>query len=519
MNAVDPQAGQAPDRPHAVVIGSGFGGIAAALRCRALGLKVTLLERLDRIGGRAQTFERGGFRHDAGPTVITAPFLFDELYQLFGETRSDYFSFVPVDPWYRFYFHTGETFDYCDDMDRLNAEIARFSPEDVAGYQKLLRQSKAIFDVGFTRLAHKSFGSFWTMLAQVPALIRLGAYRTVSGMVNRFIRHPLLRRAFSIQPLLVGGNPFSTTSIYSLIQYVERQWGVHFCPGGTGRMVAELRRLMERQGIRILTGADVASIEMNGAGIRGVTLKSGHFLPADHVICNADPPTVYREMLDRSAPRARRPKRPIPEAFTKYSMGLYVLYFGTTKQYPEVAHHTIWLGRRFKDLLSDIFDAGTLTEDFSLYIHRPTATDPDFAPDGCDSFYVLCPVPHLKFNIDWDSAGPHLRNRIVTALGETILPDLEQTITADFWMEPRDFKANYRSTYGAGFSIAPVFSQSAWFRYHNRDPHIRNLFFVGAGTHPGAGLPGVISSAKVVEALLKQDMAAQTAKSAVRSCT
>ncbi|MEC8845878.1 MAG: phytoene desaturase family protein [Pseudomonadota bacterium] len=495
--------------PRSVVIGGGFGGLAAALRCRAMGHHVTLVERLDQLGGRAQVFERDGFRHDAGPTVITAPFLFEELFQLFGENLHDYLTFAPLTPWYRYYFHDGRSFDYGGDSARMREEIARFAPEDVAGYENLVEASRRIFDVGFSELAHRPFTRFGAMMAQLPALVRLRADRTVSALVAKHIRHPLLRRAFSIQPLLVGGNPFSTTSIYSLIHYLERKWGVFFCMGGTGALVAALTDLRRRQGIEILNGADVTRITMAGDRVTGVTLTGGAHLPADQVICNADPPTVYREMLVDGGPAARRAKRPLPESMTKYSMGLYVLFFGTRRQYPEVAHHTIWLGQRFRALLADIFDHGKLSDDFSLYLHRPTATDASFAPPGCDSFYVLCPVPNLQTDIDWSTAGQELRDRIVAALSRTILPDLENHITGEFWMDPTDFRDDYRARHGAGFSIAPIFSQSAWFRYRNRDPHIDNLYFVGAGTHPGAGLPGVVSSAKVVETLLRERAAAE----------
>ena len=335
------------------------------------------------------------------------------------------------------------------------------------------------------------------MIAQVPALLRLRSYKTVSGFVNSHIKHPLLRQAFSIHPLLVGGNPFTTTSIYSLIHYLERRWGVFFCMGGTGKLVAELHRLIERSGIHVELCTDIDEITIDSGNA-----YDGRVFKADRVICNADPPTVYRQMLSDSN---QRQKRPIPEALTQYSMGLYVLFFGTRGTYPDLAHHTIWMGSRYKELLADIFDRKILAEDFSLYIHRPTATDPSFAPEGCDSFYVLCPVPNLLGKIDWQEKGPDLRDRIVAALSKTIMPGLETTISEDFWMTPEDFKSDYRSMHGAGFSIAPIFSQSAWFRYHNRDPHIPNLYFSAAGAHPGAGMPGVLCSAKVVEALIEEE--------------
>ncbi|MBN08023.1 MAG: phytoene dehydrogenase [Rhodospirillaceae bacterium] len=485
-----------------LVIGAGFGGIAAALRMRARGFSVTLVERLPEIGGRAQVFNKGGFRHDAGPTVITAPFLFDELYELFGEKRSNFLEFKPLDPWYRFYFHGGETFDYRATVEGTLEEVRRLHPPDVAGYENLLSVSKAIFEVGFEKLAAQPFTRFLTMLAQVPSLLKLGSYRTVAGMVRHHIKHPLLRQAFSIHPLLVGGNPFSTTSIYTLIHYLERRWGVYFCMGGTGRLVSELFRLMERTGVSVVKNTDIAEILIKNGRATGARCQNGTIFMADRVICNADPPTVYNEMLPETVSRR---KRPLPETLNKYSMGLFVLFFGTRKTYPDLAHHTIWMGPRFKELLSDIFDRKILSDDFSLYIHRPTATDPSFAPDGCDSFYVLCPVPNLLGEIDWKEQGPGLRSRIIEALDSTIMPDLKSTVTDDFWMTPEDFKSNYRSMHGAGFSIAPIFSQSAWFRYHNRDPHIPNLYFSTAGAHPGAGIPGVLCSAKVVENLITEE--------------
>jgi phytoene desaturase len=485
-----------------VVIGAGFGGIAAALRMRARGYDVTLLDRLPAIGGRAQVFERGGYRHDAGPTVITAPFLFDELFSLFGEKREDHIEFRALDPWYRFYFHTGEQFDYRPSIEDTNDEIRRFSPNDVAGYAKLLRASQAIFEVGFEKLADKPFSKFTSMLAQIPSLLKLQSYFSVAGIVNKYIKHPLLRQAFSIHPLLVGGNPFSTTSIYALIHYLERRWGVFFALGGTGRLVAALDALLRRVGVEVVLNTDIARIDIKDGKAIGATTSDGTHFSADLVICNGDPPTVYSQMLPQQ--HASR-KRLFPESLTQYSMGLFVLFFGTRKTYDKIAHHTIWMGPRYKELLADIFDRKILADDFSLYLHRPTATDKSFAPEGCDSFYVLCPVPNLRANIDWAKTGPDLQERIITALSETILPELETVITDPFFMTPEDFKNDYRSMHGAGFSIAPIFMQSAWFRFHNRDPHIPNLYFAAAGAHPGAGIPGVLCSAKVVERLVAEN--------------
>lgn len=490
---------------HAAVVGAGFGGIAAALRLRAKGYSVELIDRCDRLGGRAQVFERDGFRHDAGPTVITAPFLIEELFSLFGERMADHITLVPLKPWYRFRFSDGDTFDYGGTLDETLAEIARIEPEDREGYLKLLAHSQRIFDIGFTELSAMPFHSFFTMLRQVPALLRLRSDKTVWRMVSTYLKSPKLRQAFSIQPLLVGGNPFDTTSIYGLIHYLERAYGVHFAMGGTGAMIKALGELMQRQGIALRMNESVSRIRIEAGKATGVILSNGAVIDADVVVSNADAAHLYGTMV---AKREQSWMSRFKLSAAHYSMGLYVLYFGTTKQYPDVAHHTIWMGTRYRELLDDIFQKKILADDFSLYVHRPTATDPSFAPMGCDSFYVLCPVPNLQANIDWSTEGPKLRDKIVAALDTTILPGLTQTMTADFFMTPEHFKRDYLSEHGAGFSVAPLFRQSAWFRFHNRAEGIKNLYLTGAGTHPGAGMPGVLCSAKVIDALIPRASAA-----------
>jgi len=483
----------------ALVIGAGFGGIAAALRLRAKGYDVSLIDRCAGLGGRAQVFERDGFRHDAGPTVITAPFLFEELFALFGEKFEDHVRLVPLTPWYRFHFSDNTQFDYGGTLDETLAEIARIEPGDCAGYRSLLVQSEKIFNVGFLQLSATPFHRFGAMAKQIPALLRLRSHDTVWQLVCRHLTNPKLRQAFSIQPLLVGGNPFDTTSIYGLIHYLERAHGVHFAMGGTAAITTALGALMARHGIDVQLNTTVRRIDVNAGAASGVTLDDGSSIRADVIVSNADPAHLYAEMIrpDDQAPSAR-----LKLAAAEFSMGLFVLYFGTTRQYPDVAHHTIWLGERYRELLADIFHHKVLSEDFSLYLHRPTATDASFAPPGCDSFYVLCPVPNLKGAIDWAVQGPRLQARIVAALDATILPGLGNCITGDFTMTPENFRSDYLSAHGAGFSVAPLFRQSAWFRFHNRAEGIRNLYLVGAGTHPGAGLPGVLCSAKVVDALV-----------------
>ena len=480
-----------------IVIGSGFAGISSALRMRALGHDVILLERLDQLGGRARTFKKGKYTHDAGPTVITAPFLFNELFELFNEKLEDHLEFIHLDPYYRFYFsEEDEIFDYRSSIEDTQKEIKRFNVDDAEGYKNLLNESREIYDVGFKKLVHRPFHTIFSMISQIPALLRLKCYRTVWQMVCSHITHPVVRKAFSIHPLLIGGNPFTTTSIYALIHYLERKWGVFFCMGGTGKLVKELEKLMLRNKIVIKKNCDVKKINTQNNRVISIELDSGEIIEGDNCIFAGDPETCYRELLDqRSFFKSLLPEK-------KYSMGLYVLYFGTKKTYKDIAHHTIWMGEKYKSLLNDIFEKKVLGDDFSLYLHRPTATDKSFAPLGCDSFYVLCPVPNLKGNVDWNISGKELGNKIINALDSTILPNLKSNIEDVFWMTPKDFLSDYRSTYGAGFSIEPKLTQSAWFRHHNQHKNIENLYFAGAGTHPGAGLPGVISSAKVVQELI-----------------
>ncbi|SFK66550.1 phytoene desaturase family protein [Methylocapsa palsarum] len=484
--------------PSAIVVGAGFGGMAAALRLKAKGWRVTLIDRAPRPGGRAQVFEKDGFRHDAGPTVITAPFLFDELFALFGKDRRDFVTFVPLTPWYRFRFHDGTTFDYGGGVDDTLAEIRRIEPQDVNGYLAMLKHSRLMYEKAFTELADQPFHEPKTMLRQTLSLMRLRANRTVWQFVSAYLTNSNLRQAFSIQPLLLGGNPFDTTSIYTLIHYLERQWGVHFAMGGTGAIVAALQKLMLDEGVKIRLGETVSKILIENRSAKGVSLESGETIAADIVVSDVDPMFLYREMI----PTQVQPIMTKIKKRSRLSMGLFVLYFGTRRKYPDVAHHTIWMGARYKELLKDIFTRRSLPEDFSLYLHRPTATDASFAPEGCDSFYVLCPTPNLLAPIDWTEEGPRLQSRIVDALDRTILPGLKGSITADFFMTPRDFENRYLSYAGAGFSIAPYFTQSAWFRFHNRAEGLRNLYLTGAGTHPGAGIPGVLCSAKVVDRLV-----------------
>ena len=487
-------------KKKAAVIGAGFGGLAAALRARSKGYDVTIFEKGQQLGGRARVFKRGGFKHDAGPTVITAPWLLEELFQLFGKNIKDYVELRKLDLWYRFVYPDGSSFDYTRDIQKTLAQIQNLSPVDVQGYQNLLKDSEKIFNVGFDQLSAKPFHNLFFMLRQVPAMIRLRAHRTVWQFVASHLKHEKLRQAFSIQPLLVGGNPFDTTSIYSLIHFLERKWGIYFPMGGTGSLVAALGKLALEEGISIRLQTEIKNIKAANKKVVSIETRKGEIVPCDILISNGDPKITYNTINHNKYSKNWKVK--LREKYSKYSMALFVLFFGTKKQYANVAHHTIWFGKRYKELLSEIFHGNKLPEDFSLYIHRPTATDPSFAPKDCDSFYVLSPVPNLKADIDWKIQGAEYASTIIDSLNDTILPNLKDNIVESFFMTPEDFKKDYISEYGAGFSIAPVFYQSAWFRYHNKAEGIKNLYLVGAGTHPGAGLPGVLCSAKVVDSIL-----------------
>jgi len=496
MVAQPDTAAPARDRPHAVVIGSGFGGLAAAVRLGARGYRVTVLEALDAPGGRAYVYRQDGFRFDGGPTIITAPFLFEELWGLCGRRFADDVELRPMSPFYRIRFHDGGVFDCSDDDAAMAAQIERLGTGDLAGYRRFMQLSEAIYEVAFERLGAVPFDSFTGMLGLVPELVRLKSYKTVHGLVASYVKHPKLRFALSFHPLFVGGNPFTTTSIYGLIAFLERRWGVHYAMGGTGSIVGGLVNLIEGQGNLIRYGARVSQITLAGRRADGVRLSDGERIAADVVVSNADTANTYRELIPAAA-RHRWTDR--KTAGARYSMSLFVWYFGTNRLYPEVLHHTILLSERYRELLKDIFDRKVLAEDFSLYLHRPTATDPSMAPPGCDAFYVLSPVPNLLADVDWTTRAEGYRAAIEQHLEATVLPDLRRHVVTSRVMTPLDFQDRLGSFRGAAFGLEPVLWQSAWFRPHNRSEDIDRLYLVGASTHPGAGLPGVVSSARVLD--------------------
>lgn len=485
---------------HAVVIGTGFGGLAAALRLRRRGYRVTVLEALSQPGGRARVFREDGFTFDAGPTVITAPYLLEELFALFGRSMRDHVRLEPVDPFYRVLFADGSSFDYVGDEERLLANVASLSPRDVDGYRRLAAHAERIFDIGYTRLADQPFDRVTDMLRVIPDMMKLGSYRTVYGMVSHYVRDDRLRRALTFEPLLVGGNPFSTTSIYLLIHWLERKWGVHFAMGGTTSVVHALVSLLVDVGVELRFDTPVEHIEVARGKVTGVRTEGGEFIAADLVVSNADPTRVYGRMISNEH-RHRHTSRSLRR--TRQSMSLFVGYFGTRKQYPQLAHHTIVLGERYEGLLTDIFKRHRLADDFSLYLHAPTRTDPSLAPEGHECFYVLSPVPNNRSGVDWSRTAQPYFDRIQGELERRVLPGLSAELAVrPFFLTPDDFEHALRSEDGAAFGPEPLFSQSAYFRYHNRSDDVAGLYFVGAGTHPGGGVPGVLCSAKVLDRLV-----------------
>jgi phytoene desaturase len=489
---------QSPDK--AVVIGAGFGGLAAALRLAARGVETTVIDTLSGPGGRGFEFvrETAGlrFKYDAGPTVLTAPPLFEELFALFGERLADHVELLPVKPWYRMRFADGSELNYGGSTAEIQAEIARFSSADAARYPEFLDHSRQLFEKGYEELGTQAFPGLLSMAKVAPAMARLRVDRSVYDVTARYFSDDRVRRAFSIQPLLVGGNPFATTSIYSLIHYLERQWGIWFPKGGMAALVLALVELGQRHGVTFRWRARAESILTSAGLASGVLLSSGEILPANTVIANADPGQVLTKLLTgkQRVSNAIRKK--------KYSMGLFVWYFSTDRIYSEVAHHTILFGQTYREVLAKIFDSLELPDDLSIYLHRPSATDPDYAPPGHDSFYALVPVPNLQADIDWANAEAPFTELLRSELEKRLLPGLREAIVDEFCVTPKYFESELLAPQGSGFSIQPTLLQSAGFRFPNRSPDLKNLYFVGAGTHPGAGVPGVVTSAKVVERLM-----------------
>lgn len=488
----------------AAVIGSGFGGLALAIRLQAAGVRTTLIEAREKPGGRAYVLEDQGFRFDMGPTVVTDPTCIEELFRLSGRNLADYVELMPVTPFYRLMWEDGTRFDYGNDDAALMAEIAAISPDDVDGYRRFMEYSAGVFAEGYEKLGHVAFLDFRSMLAAGPNLARYQAWRSVYSMVSRYLDHPKLREAFSFHTLLVGGNPFTTSSIYALIHALEKKWGVWFPRGGTHALVEAMVRLFADLGGDVQLGRPVTRMEVAAGHILGVSFADGETRRFDAVASNADVMHSYRGLLagtERGAKMADRLER------QRWSPSLFVTYFGLRRQHPDIPQHSILFGPRYRELLDDIYETGVLSEDFSLYVHHPTATDPALAPEGCSAFYALSPVPHLgKLPIDWETFGPRYRDRILAYVEKHLVPGLRDDLVVSHSFTPGDFQSRLSAHMGSAFSLEPLLTQSAYFRVHNRDDVLRNLYFVGAGTHPGAGIPGVVGSAKATARVMLEDL-------------
>ena len=476
------------------VIGSGFGGLAAAIRLQAQGHQVTIVEKRDKLGGRAYVYEQDGFTFDGGPTIITAPWLIDELFTIAGKHTADYVNLVKIDPFYNIRWADGTVFNYNDDKENLLAQIAKIAPDETGNYKKFAKDLGEIYRVGF-ELIDQPFDTIASMLKVVPQMVKLRSDRSVYKFASRYFKNEKLREAFSFHPLLIGGNPFTATSIYAMIHELEQKFGVWFAMGGTGALVRGLGKLFNDIGGKVKLKTEVSYISIKNDKANGVRLKNGEFIEADAVVSNADVAFTYLNLI---APEHRRKYTDKKVKSLTYSMSLFVIYFGTNRKYENMAHHEILMGERYKGLLDQIFVDKTLAEDFSLYLHRPTATDSSLAPEGCDSWYVLSPVPHLEGKIDWKTKAKPYRDSIIKYLEDNYMPELSQHIITETYIDPLHFRDTLNSYLGNAFGVEPTLMQSAYLRPHNRSEDIPNLYFVGAGTHPGAGMPGVISSGKIV---------------------
>lgn len=494
-----------PPQKTAAVIGAGFGGLALAIRLQSAGIKTTLFEKRDKPGGRAYVYTDNGFTFDAGPTVITDPDCLEQLWAISGRKLSNDVTLLPVTPFYQLCWEDGYRFDYADDQAELDRQIGLKSPDDVAGYQKFLAYSRDVYREGYVKLGTVPFLNFWSMIKAAPQLMRLESYRSVYSKVASYIKDEQLRQAFSFHSLLVGGNPFATSSIYALIHALERKSGVWFAKGGTGALINGMVKLFEELGGTLHLNAEIDQLEVFERKISGLSLRDGRSFKFDQVASNADVVHTYKHLL-------RDTKRGVTKAKSlekkRFSMSLFVIYFGLKTKRPDLKHHMVLFGPRYRELISEIFSANHLADDFSLYLHAPSVTDDSLAPEGGSAYYVLSPVPHLgTANIDWDVVGPQYRDRILKYLDEHYIPGLREDMVTVRHFTPFDFREELNAHLGSAFSVEPILTQSAWFRPHNRDDVISNLYIVGAGTHPGAGIPGVIGSAKATASLMVEDAA------------
>ena len=487
-----------------IVIGSGFGGLGAAIRLAAAGHDVELFEKRDRLGGRAYQYEINGFKFDGGPTVITAPYMFDELFELAGKKKEDYMTLIPLDPFYRVFNEDGKFFNYRHSVEDTLAEIDLWNPSDKEGYIRLVEQTKKLFDK-FHGATNQSFENLSDMMKIMPDIIQHQGFWGTYPFVSRFIKDDFLRKVFSFHPLLIGGSPMDTPSIFTIIVQFEKKWGVHYAKGGTGAIVQALGKLLGELGVKVHLDTEVKEILIDNRRVKGVKLADNSKVDADIVVCNGDVMFTYRYLIP-SEHRRHWSDRKIDR--TKYSMSLMVIYFGTKRRYldSKFHHHNIILANRYKELLHEIFEGTELPKDLSLYLHMPSITDPTICPPGTESFYVLACVPHLRPGSNWEEWALPYKDRIMSYLEENYLPDLRSNIIAEHYIDPLHFQNTLNSYRGAAFSVRPTLLQSAWFRPHNRSEEFDNLYFVGAGTHPSAGVPAVLSSAKISAQLIHDQL-------------
>ncbi len=489
---------------RACVIGAGFGGLALAIRLQSAGVATTLVEARDKVGGRAYVWEREGFTFDAGPTVVTDPACLKELWALSGQDMREDVELMPVMPFYRLNWPDGVSFDYSNDEAALRGEIARVAPDDLGGYDEFLRYSEGVYQEGYVKLGHEAFLDFASMLKAAPALARYQAWRSVYSMVSHYVKHPKLREALSFHCLLVGGNPMTTSAIYALIHKLEKDGGVWWAKGGTNRLATGMTALFERLGGTVRLADKVVQIHTLGDQVTEVETQSGWKERFDAIASNGDIMHTYRDLLSGSQ---RGPQMARKLAKKRYSPSLFVVHFGLEGTWPGIPHHTILFGPRYKGLLDDIYVHGVLPQDFSIYLHHPTVTDPAMAPPGKSTFYALVPVAHMgKLPINWDEIGPLLEKRILDEVGRRLVPDIHDRIVTSFHYAPSDFAEELAAYQGSAFSLEPILTQSAWFRGHNRDDRLSNFYLVGAGTHPGAGIPGVVGSAKATAKLMLETL-------------
>ena len=494
----------ARETDHAVVIGAGLGGLASAMRLAARGYAVTVIDKLDMVGGRGSAVTQNGHRFDLGPTIVTVPQVFRKLWADCGGDFDRDVDLRAMEPFYEIRWPDGSRFQASQNQAAMEAEVARLSPGDRAGYRRFLEDSRKRYEFGFEQLGRRPMSKLWDLIKVLPIFALLRADRSVYGHVARRVKDERLRMALSFHPLFIGGDPFRVTSIYTLVNHLESQFGVHYAIGGVAAIAKAMAQRVERLGGQILLDTEVDQITTAGGRATGVRLADGRTIPADVVVSNADSGHTYTHLLRDHAKRRWTSKR---LDRSTWSMGLFVWYFGTrgtSGLWPDVGHHTILNGPRYRGLVNDIFRKGILADDMSLYLHRPSVTDPSVAPEGDDTFYALSPVPHLgwKNPVDWAKEAETYRQRVLANLERELLPGLGQHLSASHTLTPEDFRSRYLSPHGSGFSIEPTILQSGWFRPHNVSEEIEGLYLAGAGTHPGAGLPGTIVGAECLDQLI-----------------